>query len=310
MNIFYLHGAPDVAATMMHDKHVVKMVLETAQILSAVYARYGKPAPYRATHSNHPSVLWAGDTVWQYQWLVAHGKALCAEYTHRYGRVHKSQEVIDALAAPPMHTAGWTQPPQCMPDEFRDTCAITAYRKYYLGAKVVQSKWTRRPVPAFVLNGEYNMAKKAPKTETPVAVEAPVVVAAAEAKEPAVRTRGPRGVDESAVITLLTETNPKREGSKAHAAFSNYRTGMTVGEFADAVGKEATGHLVYDAKHGFISIDGYNPGEIIQPKPKAEKVAKEPKEPKEPKAPKAKKSKADPVQEAEVEQVAEAEVMD
>jgi hypothetical protein len=116
---------------------------------------------------------------------------------------------------------------------------------------------------------------------------------AAEKTPAAPKSRGPRGTVETAVITLLAPTNPKRVGSKAHAAFANYVTGMTVGAFADAVGKEATGHLVYDAKHGFISIDGYDPGAIIAVK------VREPKAPKEKKA-KAEKTEADVAQEAEV----------
>lgn len=123
-----------------------------------------------------------------------------------------------------------------------------------------------------------------------------VVAAADEAiasvEKAAAKTRGPRGVAESAVITLLVATNPKREGSKASTVFSHYVTGMTIGEFADALdaeglGKESTPNLVYDAKHGFISIDGYDPGEVVKPK------VREPKAAKEPKAPRAKKVKAE-----------------
>lgn len=121
--------------------------------------------------------------------------------------------------------------------------------------------------------------KIAPAVDTPKAD-------GAEAKAPAApKQRGPRGTEESATITLLAAANPKRTGSKAAGVFDTYKTGMTVKEFADAVGKEATGHLVYDAKHGFISIAGYDPGAIIVAKPK------EPKAPKEPKVPKAKKEK-------------------
>jgi hypothetical protein len=101
---------------------------------------------------------------------------------------------------------------------------------------------------------------------------------AGEKTPKAPKTRGPRGVSEDAVITLVATVNPKRVGSKAHAAFANYVNGMTVKAFADAVGAEATGHLVYDAKHGFITIAGYDPGAIIVAKPK---VAKEPKAKKE-----------------------------
>lgn len=117
-----------------------------------------------------------------------------------------------------------------------------------------------------------------------------VVAAADEAiasvEKAAAKPRGPRGVPESAVITVLADANPKREGSKAATVFSHYVSGMTIGEFADALdaaglGKESTPNLVYDAKHGFISIDGYDPGEVVKPKVR------------EPKAPRAKKVKAE-----------------
>lgn len=127
-------------------------------------------------------------------------------------------------------------------------------------------------------------SKIAPQNEAPVDTQT-------EAKAPAApKTRGPRGTEESAVIHLLAQVNPKRAGSKAAQAFAVYVDGMTVKEYCDGVDAfakgEGTPNLVYDAKHGFISIDGYDPGAIIVAKPKAEKVAKEPK------APRAKKEKA------------------
>lgn len=115
-----------------------------------------------------------------------------------------------------------------------------------------------------------------PQVETPAA-EAPA------AEE--VKSRGPRGVAETAKITLLAKTNPKREGSKAHARFAAYRDGQSVGEALDA--GVTTPDLVYDAKHGFIHIESYDPGEIVQPK------VREPKAPKEPKSTKGGKVKAE-----------------
>lgn len=132
------------------------------------------------------------------------------------------------------------------------------------------------------------MAKKPAAKAAPVKV-APApepVVETPAAPAPAVGARGPRGVLETAVINILTPemANPKRVGSKAHDVFSKYVDGMTVGEFCDAAGKEATPNLVYDAAHGFISIEGYDPAVKFVPKEKAPKAAKEPK---------AKKAKAD-----------------
>lgn len=320
---------------MLHDKHVVKMTLETTQILCAVHHRYGAEAPYRATHQNHPCVLWAGDTVAQYEWTWKHGMALAREYTARYGKRHACQSVLEGLGRPPtgLHRAGWVQPPQCMPDEFvTPGDSVAGYLKYYLARKVVQSRWTRRDVPVPFQLGESIMATAAKKTSKAAApAPAPVKTVAAkpaaktaapvkqkfaaapapaeeevEAAAPTPRTRGPRGTTEEAVISVKVETNPKRDGSKAFQAFSHYEDGMTVGAYCDAMeasglGKEATPNLVYDAAHGFISIEGYEGnGELKVKEPKPAKEAKAPKG-------KAKKGPTADEQEAEAEAEAEAE---
>lgn len=295
MNIFFLDYNPRIAAEMMHDKHVVKMILETAQILSTVCHRHGTwtEGMYRPTHAKHPSVLWAGDSATNFYWLVEHGQHLCNEFHYRYRKYHKSGLVIDVCAAEaPRFTAlHWTEPAQAMPDEFKiPGDAVAAYRAYYLGRKVQQSGWTRRPAPAFVVEGMADMAKtkqvRAPKAPTPAAADAP----AAPAKRGApVGARGPKGVELDARITLLVEGNPKRPGSKAHGVFALYRDGMTLQEFLDAAGAVATPNLVYDATHGFIAVEGWEVPRIERKEraPKAEKPAKEPK------APRAKKAKAE-----------------
>lgn len=107
------------------------------------------------------------------------------------------------------------------------------------------------------------MATKSKKTKVAEAAETPAVP---EAKADP-KTRGPRGVPEAAVIHLLVTANPKREGSKSFERFKGYQDGQTI---ADALAAGVTTpDLVWDAKHGFISIEGYDPGEIVQPKPKA-----------------------------------------
>lgn len=113
------------------------------------------------------------------------------------------------------------------------------------------------------------MATKSKKT-APVEKEAPVTQETApqtEAAPAAVKARGPKGVSDNAVVKLLVTANPKREGSKAFDRFAAYKDEQTVAEALDA--GVTTPDLVYDAKHGFISIEGYDPGEIVQPKPKA-----------------------------------------
>jgi hypothetical protein len=136
MNIFMLDSDSTVAAAQQCDKHCVKMVLETAQILSAVCARYGVivEGGYRVTHKHHPCTIWAGDSRTNFDWLVEHGRALATEYTRRYGRVHKSLRVINLYAQhrDVIPDVGWTEPAQAMPEECRvPGDAVAAYRKYY-----------------------------------------------------------------------------------------------------------------------------------------------------------------------------------
>lgn len=99
MNIFILDTNPIKAAKCLDDKRVVKMILETAQILCTVLNKCGvSNTPYKPTHVNHPCTLWAGKTRMNFQWLLSHGQALCSEYTNRYSKRHKSQDIIDWAA--------------------------------------------------------------------------------------------------------------------------------------------------------------------------------------------------------------------
>jgi len=116
-------------------------------------------------------------------------------------------------------------------------------------------------------------AVPAGEAQTPAAAETPKEASAV------IGVRGPKGVPETAVITLLTATNPKREGSKAHERFAKYVDGQTVKQALDA--GVLTADLVYDATHGFIKIAGYDVT-VITPKPKAEPKAKKEAAPKDP----------------------------
>lgn len=310
MNIFCVHRSPELSAQALHDKHVVKMVLETAQILSTVCHKHGWAADgmYRPTHKNHPSVVWAGASLSNYYWLIDHGIALCEEYTYRFRRTHKSAAVIDLCyeRTPTFEDYSLTPFAQAMPDEFKNPVdAVAAYRAYYLGRKVQQSRWTRRPAPDFIPKDLFTMRTKQ--------VKPAVVSDSAPADAPvAARARGPRSVAAEATISLLVGDNPKRPGSKAHEVFAMYRDGMSVAEFTAAVGAAATTNLVYDAGHGFIQIEGYTPPKVFTRKeraPKAEKAPKAVKAPKAPKAPKASKEDGVPkVKRADIE--AEAEVIE
>lgn len=97
MNIFLLDEDPIKAAICQCDQHIVKMPLESAQILSTVAWKKGFAAPYKPTHINHPCTIWASKSSANYDWLILHAKALCEEYTRRYRKIHKTQAVIEHL---------------------------------------------------------------------------------------------------------------------------------------------------------------------------------------------------------------------
>lgn len=143
MNIFVLHQNPQTAAEMMCDKHVVKMILETAQMMCTVVAAHDIQPPYRATHAKHPCTIWAGESQANWQWLIDHGLSLSAEYTKRYGKVHKSQAVIEWCRDQNINLSagGLTPFAQAMPPQYRNDCPVTAYRDYYHGEKAAIATW-------------------------------------------------------------------------------------------------------------------------------------------------------------------------
>ena len=151
MNIFVLDYEPSEAAKLHLDKHIVKMPLETAQILCTVQHQYGNSAQYKPTHVSHPCTVWAGQSKENYNWLVELGLELCAEYSYRYGKRHACQSVIEGLSqAPDNMDLGFTQFAQAMPDECKNSDPVTAYRNYYRLHKAHIAKWTHRNTPEWM----------------------------------------------------------------------------------------------------------------------------------------------------------------
>lgn len=180
MNIFYLSTRPKICALLHCDAHMVKMILETAQILySCHHVLVGRPPrvkefePYRLTHQNHPSCVWARSAAAHYNWLCDLGLALCARYKEMYKRTHKTQRHIELLAEvgfpgidtyahcpPPGITKYGTKglPPNihwmalAMPEQYVSANAKTSYLKYYASKYITMRKPMR-----------YNKRDKIPK---------------------------------------------------------------------------------------------------------------------------------------------------
>ena len=151
MNLFILSFNPRIAAEHHCDKHVVKMILETAQLLYTAHP-VPRPGGYKPTHKNHPCAIWTRESLDNYLWACQLGLALCDEYTFRYGKVHKTQAHLEWLVAnpPELPRIGITTIRQAMPEEFKRPNPVEAYRAYYLGAKARLLHYSKRAPPDFV----------------------------------------------------------------------------------------------------------------------------------------------------------------
>ena len=148
---------------MQCDKHVVKMVLETAQMLSTAARKRGFELGYKSAYPKHPMTRWISESSNNYSWAIKHGLALGTEYQLRYHRVHKSHEIIKELAMlDDGDSTQMTKPPLCMTDEYKTTIRIDednatdefdyiqSYRNYYVGDKKRFAKYTNRTTPEFM----------------------------------------------------------------------------------------------------------------------------------------------------------------
>jgi len=177
VNIFYLDKDPVNSAKLHCDKHVVKMIIEYAQMLSTAHrmldgtqytdASSGRRIQrwkldnsnmdgvlYKASHINHPSAIWVRENAIQYQYMYDLFVACCDEYTFRYHKVHLTDTKLRVLLneIPDNIKLGqWREPPPAMPDHCKvKGNSLISYHKYYATEKKSFAKWTLREVPTFM----------------------------------------------------------------------------------------------------------------------------------------------------------------
>ena len=163
MNIFLLDFNPKRAAKMHNNAHVVKMIIELAQILSVAHHvlnpdDHRNEGLYKKTHVNHPCAVWIRQSDKNYKFTYFLFKHLCKEYTFRYGKVHLTEKkLLNKLSRLPKNipvTDKITKPALAMPDEFKSKCAVKSYRDYYIGDKQKIAKWTKRETPSWFIKKE------------------------------------------------------------------------------------------------------------------------------------------------------------
>jgi len=180
MNIFLLHENPTICAEMHCDKHVVKMVIEYAQLMSTAHRvldgelyedqtaagrrikRWRHPNNvmetllYKASHINHPDGIWTRASDANYRYLYNLWFRLCEEYTHRYGREHLTETKLKHLLLhPPKNIPHESMAdmnlPLAMPEDVKGKSVVKSYRRYYKKYKVEFAKYTNRDYPKWLL---------------------------------------------------------------------------------------------------------------------------------------------------------------
>ncbi len=157
MNVFVLDKDLTASVQAHCDKHVVKMILEAAQIASAAHWKTGGEAPYKLTHENHPIVLWATESLAAYRYVVKYGLELCKEYTYRYGRRHKTEDKLEWLKAnePDLPRVNTKFVIVVAEDCLEPGDEITSYRRYYMRHKRSILSWKKRSAPEWINNLKY-----------------------------------------------------------------------------------------------------------------------------------------------------------
>jgi len=153
MNIFILDNEIETCARYHCDQHVVKMILESVQMLCTALNKKGVDTPYKSTHMKHPCVLWVEQSYSNFLWLKDLALALNEEYRYRFSKHqdHKSIAVLQQIQDCTFHDKGLTDFAQAMPDIYKvPGNAVEAYRAFYRNEKRHFAKWTKRPVPEWM----------------------------------------------------------------------------------------------------------------------------------------------------------------
>jgi len=168
MNIFALDENPRLAAEYHNDRHVVKMILETAQMLSTAHRLKGNEQQtnneniYKKAYPNHPCTIWVRETSENYIWALQLFIALNQEYEYRFKKTHASLKLLPDFMKLPANLVLAPRTPfaQAMPDYCKHADSITAYRQYYFVEKGHLFKWTKRDVPEWISPTSPNFLKR------------------------------------------------------------------------------------------------------------------------------------------------------
>lgn len=153
MNIFVLDNDIEKCAQYHCDQHVVKMILESVQMLCTALNKKGFSTPYKSTHIKHPCVLWVEQSYGNFSWLQNLALALNTEYRFRFEKDsdHNSIFVLNEISKYDYEDQGLTEYAQAMPNKYKiPGDAVKAYRQFYAGEKMGFARWTKRSAPEWI----------------------------------------------------------------------------------------------------------------------------------------------------------------
>ena len=256
MNIFVTDPSPIQSARNLPDKHIVKMPLETCQMLSIIYSDWyygvGKlyksdGKPYRTAHGafrNHPCTQWAADNQYNLAWLIRHGYALCHEYNLRYGKVHTCLDVISQaeriyhksfdnllLSDASRKVTSFTR---AMPEYLKfDTTidTITAYKRYLNTKPWLATNYLRIPSrkPSFIITTMKPVYDFSTTPEQRAAEQAKQDAAIAAAQVAALEASIKKPVAKKQDAPAVTKAKQGLVPSKKPAAKKSGKAGRIVG---------------------------------------------------------------------------------
>jgi hypothetical protein len=177
MNIFFLYKNPERNASYYYNRHVVKIILEIAQLLytalhSHLHLIETDLVAYKSTHVKHPMSIWVSKSKANTLYVFEIGFALCQEYTRRYKKIHACQKHLDYLKKIVDHPDfaynsstdylpqtflahlddELTPVPLCMPVEYHSSSVIDSYRHYYIFDKFKICGKTETPIQEFTID--------------------------------------------------------------------------------------------------------------------------------------------------------------
>ena len=180
MNVFYLDSDPSLCAQYHCDKHVIKMITEYCQMLSTafwqcptsefnknIYLSYNEKKKqfenrhsicYQQTHINHPCNIWVRSNIQHFNLLLRLTECLISEYRIRYKKYDNFKTASNLLNwidlehnRPDIDLKEWSNPPQCMPEQYKCDDIVQSYRNFYMGDKSKFARWTNREIPEWFI---------------------------------------------------------------------------------------------------------------------------------------------------------------